>query len=66
MQRIVRKRIRHQADGIDLVADVQAAISVNSHRSGPDEGSGGDGGEQHADAQSGDRPPPKEKDGQHD
>ena len=33
-QRSIRRRIRHHADGIDVAADINAEIAVNTGRSG--------------------------------
>lgn len=30
MQRVIRKRIRHRAEGVDLAADINVVVSVNT------------------------------------
>jgi hypothetical protein len=35
MRRVIRKRIRHQEDGLDLAVDFNADVAVNVGRSRP-------------------------------
>jgi hypothetical protein len=35
MRRVIRKRVRHKEDGLDLALDFNADIAINVGRSGP-------------------------------
>jgi hypothetical protein len=47
MHKVVRKRIRHHEDGLNVAADVDAAIAINSSHSMV-QGTGGERSEQDA------------------
>lgn len=36
MRRVIRKRVRHKEDGLDLAVDFNADIAINVGRSRPD------------------------------